>query len=153
MTIGIYKIQNTASGLCYIGQSIDIELRLQQHLNNLRKGNHINKKLQEDFNESHFSNFIFTPLEELQDSFDLFTRERFYIEKHNSIENGYNIAMPKLSEKQGGSNITNLNIKIEGDLLKEFDKAIKEVNNNVHNPKINKSMIIREAVVNFIKKS
>jgi len=34
---GIYKIQNTETGKCYIGQSKDIKKRWQQHLYLLKK--------------------------------------------------------------------------------------------------------------------
>jgi len=45
MTVGIYKITNGANSKIYIGKSIDIDLRLQQHLYALRNNTHRNKRL------------------------------------------------------------------------------------------------------------
>ena len=39
MTQGIYKITNTKTGESYIGKSVNIEQRIKQHQNELRKRN------------------------------------------------------------------------------------------------------------------
>ena len=46
---GIYKITNTVTNEAYIGKSKDIEGRIASHKNDLKKGRHINKGLQEDY--------------------------------------------------------------------------------------------------------
>ena len=51
MTIGIYQIQNKINGKIYIGQSIDIEKRLKQHLRYLRKSQHYNSHFQNAFDK------------------------------------------------------------------------------------------------------
>ena len=48
--IGIYKITNKVSGKIYIGQSKDIEVRIDQHLSALRRNKHENKDMQRDYN-------------------------------------------------------------------------------------------------------
>ena len=51
MTIGIYQIQNKINGKIYIGQSINIEKRLKQHLRDLRTSQHYNSHFQNAFNK------------------------------------------------------------------------------------------------------
>lgn len=61
--IGIYKITNTINNKIYIGQSKDIEHRIEQHLNLLQKKKHENKLMQKDYNLFSAA-FIFEVLEE-----------------------------------------------------------------------------------------
>lgn len=63
MTTGIYMIRNKINDKVYIGASIHVEERFQQHLNELRKGTHVNKYLQHAFNVYGESNFEFSIVE------------------------------------------------------------------------------------------
>lgn len=47
---GVYVIINERSNKQYIGSSKNINKRIQDHINQLRVGNHRNKDLQDDFN-------------------------------------------------------------------------------------------------------
>ena len=47
--IGVYKIVNTVTGHCYIGQSQRVKKRMHEHFRLLRAGKHINPKLQRAF--------------------------------------------------------------------------------------------------------
>lgn len=47
---GIYKIVNTATGKCYVGQSRRIKKRLASHASLLRRNLHPNAKLQNSYN-------------------------------------------------------------------------------------------------------
>ena len=49
---GIYIIVNTALNKVYIGQSIDVFRRINQHYQELQKGTHHNKDMQKDYNKS-----------------------------------------------------------------------------------------------------
>ena len=60
---GIYKITNTFNGKVYIGQSKDIEQRIEQHLSALKHNKHENKTMQKEYN-LFSSAFIFEVLEE-----------------------------------------------------------------------------------------
>lgn len=51
MTSGIYKIENTTSSGFYIGRSVNVEDRLRHHRNELRRGVHRNKRLQNSWNK------------------------------------------------------------------------------------------------------
>ena len=48
--IAIYKITNITNGMVYVGQSVNIIKRWNEHKRNLRKGAHENKKLQNAWN-------------------------------------------------------------------------------------------------------
>ena len=90
MISGIYIIQCIVNGKCYIGQSINVDIRLKEHFRKLKTNKHNNVKLQNAWNkyeESAFINFkcINCPIEEL-DSY-----EKFYIQLLDSVSFGYNI--------------------------------------------------------------
>ena len=88
---GIYKITNKRTGKSYIGQSQDIQKRLNQHKNELNRGDHHNPGLQRDFNMGDrfdFEVIEYTPY--------LDEREKAYINHFNTFHNGYN-------ETRGGS--------------------------------------------------
>lgn len=93
---GIYAITNTKSNKIYIGKSIDILQRWEQHLDNARL-----KKYNYDFYKdlTDYSSFSFQILnickeEELQE------KEQYYINKYNSLKNGYNQVTAIDSTKQ-----------------------------------------------------
>ena len=87
MTIGIYKIENLINGKIYIGQSIHIEKRWQEHCRT--SSNSLISKAIQIYGKENFS---FQILEEVQDISILNTLEAKYIKKFNSlVPNGYNI--------------------------------------------------------------
>lgn len=49
-TCGIYKIVNTATGQCYVGQSQRVKKRLKEHFRLLRGNKHTNPHLQNAYN-------------------------------------------------------------------------------------------------------
>ena len=95
--IGIYKIENTSNGKCYIGQSVQIESRWRHHKYHLAKGNHQNRYLQNAYNKSPEA-FTFEVLEEC-DIEQLNDLEQFYIWLFNSTNDkcGYNLDTGGLS--------------------------------------------------------
>lgn len=92
--IGIYCIFNMKNNKKYIGQSKNIEKRISGHFCSLRKNVHKNKKMQEDFNEN--SNYFNWKILELCDKENLNEREKYWIKKENSIENGYNFSSGRI---------------------------------------------------------
>ena len=48
---GVYKIVNTATGQCYVGQSQNVKKRIKEHLRLLKYNKHPNKHLQNSFNK------------------------------------------------------------------------------------------------------
>lgn len=88
---GIYCIENTLDGKKYYGSSMQIEKRLKQHRDGLRKGHHINLFLQRAYNKHGEENFLFTLVEDMGNPSkeELHVKEQWYID--NNI-GGYNIA-------------------------------------------------------------
>lgn len=62
----VYKIENTESGKCYIGSSIDVESRLLNHKSRLKHNNHSISDIQTDFNNNAKA-FRFEVIEEFPD--------------------------------------------------------------------------------------
>jgi len=89
---GIYKIENIVNGKIYIGQSINLYIRLLGHKNTLKSNKHFNRYLQRSWNKYGEDNFTFEILEEC-DINDLNDKERYWIEKYDSCNRlkGYNI--------------------------------------------------------------
>ena len=114
--IGIYKIENLLNHKCYVGQSIHIERRWQEHCRPSAKSiisNAIKKYGKE--------NFSFQILEECSED-ELDEKEIFYIEKFNCIvPNGYNIK----DYVDGNETTFTLYDK------EEFNNIVKEIKDNV----------------------
>ncbi len=85
--IGIYKITNKINGKCYIGQSVDIERRLNEH-----KNCKVDKPIYRAFKKYGIDNFTFEILEECSQE-ELNEKEIYYINFYNSTTdgNGYNL--------------------------------------------------------------
>ena len=89
MSIGIYKIENLINGKKYIGQSVHIERRWQEHCQSSSKSL-IGKAIQKYGKE----NFSFQILEETDNLEQLNQLETKYIISFNTLEpNGYNIVL------------------------------------------------------------
>lgn len=91
--IGIYKITNTKNGKVYIGQSVDIDKRFKQHKKLLRNNNHINCRLQDDWNIYGEDSFKFEILEKCRSVY-LNEIEKHTIKEYDSTNEakGYNIS-------------------------------------------------------------
>ena len=90
--IGIYCIENKETGSRYIGQSVHINTRIYEHLNQLRSHKHYNTKLQNDFDEYGESAFKFYTLEECDES-ELSDKEVQWMDKFGGYKssNLYNL--------------------------------------------------------------
>lgn len=94
--IGIYKIENEITHKIYIGQSVDIKRRWNQHIENSKN---INSKvyfneLYRDFRYYGIENFSFQVVEEIF-SYDkelLNQLEYKWMKYYNSLKAGYNVA-------------------------------------------------------------
>lgn len=87
---GIYKISNKENNKVYIGMSVDVHNRMKTHKWNLGKNNHINNRLQDDFNIYGANSFVYEIIEECNEDI-LKERETYWINYYNSLENGYNL--------------------------------------------------------------
>ena len=110
--IGIYKITNKVNNKVYVGQSINIKERWQQHIYKAFNEKEIayNSAIHQAFRKYGIENFSFEIIEELTDVNELDNRERFWIKELDCLTpNGYNIlvggqayrAAPHVCEKCG----------------------------------------------------
>lgn len=116
--IGIYKITNKLNGKIYIGQSINIKRRWNEH--KAKKGEKANL-LYFDFQKYGIENFDFSILQECEQS-ELDFLEIFYIKKFNSFYNGYNLT-------QGGQYVKNYQrFELKQEIKKEisFQKKLTD---------------------------
>ena len=104
--IGIYKIQNKINGKIYIGQSIHIERRFQEHC--FPSSNSLISRAIHKYGKE---NFDFTVIEECKIE-ELDKKEQFWIKKYNSlIPYGYNI------NEDTSTTHTNYYYKEKGEIL------------------------------------
>ena len=94
---GIYAIANkysysNATRKAYIGSSVDIYKRVQDHLSKLRKGSHYNKSLQQSWSENDYCLFV---IEECTEE-ELLDREKSIMERINpgALHNTWNGVNP-----------------------------------------------------------
>ncbi|MBD5589140.1 GIY-YIG nuclease family protein [Clostridium botulinum] len=131
---GIYKIQNKTNGKIYIGESLDIRRRWEEHKELLNNNEHHSWKLQEDWNTYGEDDFKFKILNVLDDCINSYIDkyicilyEAKYIKEYNTIEDGYNIEKTILEVVNGDKIVTNE--KRDKGILKKYFKQIE--NNNI----------------------
>ena len=90
MKSGIYTIFCTETNKYYVGQSLNVENRLKEHLRKLKNNNHINTSLQEDFNLYGEDSFILKKIKDVEKQF-LNVMEGYYIDYYDSLKYGYNL--------------------------------------------------------------
>lgn len=92
--VGVYMIENSSNNKIYIGVSVDIKNRFMNHKTLLRNNKHPNKLMQNDYNklgiEGKTDMFLYSVLEEGINTRKIDEAEKYYIEKYDSMENGYN---------------------------------------------------------------
>lgn len=87
--IGIYKITNKITKKSYIGQSVDIKKRWEQHLKNI--GSNKNP-MYIDFKKYGTENFLFEIIEECSEE-ELNEKEMYWIKYFNTYNVGYNLTI------------------------------------------------------------
>jgi predicted GIY-YIG superfamily endonuclease len=89
----IYKIENKITGEKYIGQTLNYEKRIENHLSKLRNNKHVNYKLQNAWNKYGEENFVFSKEEYDISKEELNEKEILEISKNNSFKRGYNLTL------------------------------------------------------------
>ena len=88
----IYQIECLPTHESYIGLTVDYKRRKRDHLNDLRKNKHENPKLQNAWNKYGEQEFHFRCWEfEITHPDELKPLECQYIEKYDSLNNGFNL--------------------------------------------------------------
>lgn len=127
---GIYKITSKINNKVYIGESLDIRRRWEEHIEDLNKNEHHSYKLQEDWNEYGKDNFEFYQISVLDDSINSFVDkyiclifEYKYIQLYDSLNNGYNIecSLKEVLNK----NKTVMNPEKDSFILKTYCEKVK----------------------------
>lgn len=89
MTSGIYSLKCLTTGQYYVGTAIDWRKRTNSHLRKLENGVHKNKSLQMAWNTHGAADFEIKLLEACPIPM-LLVREKFWVDKLDSIRNGFN---------------------------------------------------------------
>ena len=92
---GVYCIRCKVNNKAYIGSSVDINRRWIEHKSRLKAGNHVNKKLQEDYNKYGADSFLCSILINCKPQY-LLKYESMYVLLFDTmhINKGYNITLP-----------------------------------------------------------
>jgi len=97
---GIYKIYCEISRKAYIGSSVNVRKRRDQHLHHLRKNKHPNGHLQSAYNKYGEDNFSWSLVLEC-DPEQLLVKEEEQIKEHNSFKEGYNLIETPTTNRLG----------------------------------------------------
>lgn len=91
--MGIYKITNLINNKIYIGSSVNVQKRMNNHKYRLKSNKHGNKHLQYAWNKYGEENFIFEPIDYVEEKDKLIEKEQFWIDNYESYNKdvGYNI--------------------------------------------------------------
>lgn len=87
---GIYRIDGPNNRF-YVGSAQRINRRWIEHKRDLRKGNHVNIRLQNAWNKYGEDAFRISVLEVVEDQSKLIEREQYWIDLLDPVENGYNV--------------------------------------------------------------
>ena len=94
MQSGVYCFRNIVNNKIYVGSSVNVFRRKQEHLKALRTKKHFNTHMQYAFNKYGEANLEFTMLEEVVAHTQLVPREQYWIDYYDSAKRnkGYNIS-------------------------------------------------------------
>lgn len=115
MMSGIYLIENVENHKKYVGQSINVKIRIGKHKSYLKSGKHENIYLQRSYDKYGLNSFNFKLLESCSVE-ELDEREIYYISFYNTLDYnvGYNL-------ESGGN---------EGKIVSELTRLKKVGKNN-----------------------
>lgn len=115
----IYKIQNILNKKCYIGKSINVLNRWNEHKQNVKK--HRQHPLYDSIRCYGIENFMFDIICEC-DFKDVDMMEKYYIKLYDSINSGYNLT----AGGTGGDTFTNRSEKSKSEYRKYQSNKMKD---------------------------
>lgn len=98
---GIYKILNLTTDHFYIGSAVDLQRRKSRHFSELRRQKHNNSRLQAAWNKYGEAAFVFTVVEFVAASADLYSAEDRWLCGHVGKSYCYNLGMAAISPMLG----------------------------------------------------
>jgi group I intron endonuclease len=101
MARGIYKIINAINNKFYVGSAVNFEKRKARHLWRLRRGDHVNKKLQAAWDKYGKTAFVFAFVQEVPETEDLLAAENVWLFEHVGKDYCYNIATDATAPTRG----------------------------------------------------
>lgn len=122
----IYKIRNTVNNKCYIGSSVNIKARKQEHFRDLVLNKHHCIALQRAYNLYGKDKFSFEIIEVVNDKSYLISREQFHIDRVNPEYNclrfaGSNFGFKHSEESNKLNSLRNRGEKNNKAKIKEAD--------------------------------
>lgn len=135
MTCGIYCITNMVNGMQYVGQSINIEKRLYQHIYS-KSSSEIHQAIE----EYGVQNFKFEPLIECSPN-ELDEQEVKFIRLLGTYENGYN-------QTRGGKHHV-FNVEYDYETYSELKEQLKSKNETIKSIKKKNTALQNE--INILK--
>lgn len=119
---GIYLIENRKTGKVYIGKSVDILARWEQHIDAAR----LHKQDYEFYSDlEKVEDFSFSILEQCSEE-QLSTKEQFYIDKFNSKDTGYNQVLA-IDKTKAESKMLDSKVCLAIELLETTNLFYKEI--------------------------
>jgi group I intron endonuclease len=86
---GIYLLVDKVSGKVYVGSSINILKRFDDHIRNLNNNKHSNYKLQKAWNTANI--LLELHIVEICNREDLSAREAYWLRLENAVRKGFNV--------------------------------------------------------------
>jgi group I intron endonuclease len=114
---GIYYIINTVNGKVYVGQSINMRVRLLRHFSDLGGKKHKSNKLSRSFDKYGPDAFDCGCIELCGNATDMFKREQYWMDFFDSYRQGYN-GSPRADSNKGRVVAQDVRSRISGTLKK-----------------------------------
>lgn len=90
----IYKITNTENGKVYIGSTVKLKQRINNHIKKLKENTHSNKDLQKDWNIHGSNKFKYEIVEVVELTNKLPVKEKQFIDEYKELNGVYNKSDP-----------------------------------------------------------
>ena len=134
---GIYKITCLSNKKFYIGSSVDIKKRWNEHIWELNNGKHCNKHLQDAWNKYGQGNFKFEIIEKCGKN-NILQKEQEYIDLYNVCDRtrGFNISKDALAPMKGR--------KHSKETRKNFSEVRKGTLKGKNNPMYGKHLTLEQ---------